>query len=58
MHLEKNGKIIAKVKFNKKDVVVYFDDESNIKLSNNTFAHFYLYKGKKVEESELNDILF
>lgn len=58
MHLEKNGKIITKVKFNKKDVIVYFDDESNIKLSNNTFAHFYLYKGKKVEESELNDILF
>ena len=46
MHLEKNGKIITKVKFNKKDVVVCFDDESNIKLSNTTFAHFYLYKGK------------
>ena len=56
MQLEKNGKLIKDVKFKKKKIAIIFSDETKIEISQNTFAHFYLYKGKEVSEDELIQI--
>ena len=56
MQQEKCGNVIKEVIFLKNDVSIIFDDGTKIKISNNTFAHFYLYKGKKLEISEIEEI--
>lgn len=53
MQLEKNGKLIKDVKFKKKKVSIIFSDETKLEISQDTFAHFYLYKEKFVSEDEL-----
>lgn len=53
---EKNGKVITKIQFSKKNISLYFDDESILKISEATFTHFYLYKDKIVSFSEYKEI--
>ena len=53
---EKNGKRIENIKFNKNNVLICFDDESVLKISEATFTHFYLYKDKIVSEDEYKQI--
>ena len=45
------------VKRNPSKVKVFFEQDSYI-MSINTFAHFALYEGKEINESELEEILF
>lgn len=57
MHSERDGKLIIEVKFSKKSIKVKFDDDTEIKISESTYAHYYLYKDKLLTEVEINDIL-
>lgn len=57
MRLEKDGRIIEKVKINKKDVIIYFSDEEKIKISEATYVHFYLYNDKVLSNEEYDEII-
>ncbi|MDD6302197.1 MAG: RecX family transcriptional regulator [Bacillales bacterium] len=57
MHLEKTGKVIRLIKFNKSSIVICFDNDEKIKISESTFSHFYLYKGKLLDNNEIKNIL-
>mgnify|MGYP002523686548 CR=1 FL=1 len=52
-----NGKIINKIKVNKKNAYVCFDDDSKIEISHNTLAEFNLYKNKRLSDKLIKDIL-
>lgn len=54
---EKNGRTIQSIKFNKKDISLYFEDGEVLKLSESTYTHFYLYKDKVLSNEELEEIL-
>lgn len=49
-------KRIEKVKFNKKSIDIYFDDQDVLKISEATFTHFYLYQDKELSLEEINEI--
>lgn len=57
MQLEKDGKVIEKVKFNKSNILITFLDGDILKLSESTFTHFYLYKEKILSLEEYKEII-
>jgi len=50
------GKTIARIKINKKNVVLYFDKKRNIKISYDAYAMSYLYVGKTLTNTEIKKI--
>ena len=56
MHLEKNGNyVIDDIKFQKNKIILILDGEK-ISISEATYSHFYLYKGRKISQEELTEI--
>ena len=56
MQLEKDGKLIKKVKFNKSNITLVFSDDDSLKISESTFTHFYLYNDKILSQEEYQEI--
>ncbi len=56
MQEEKNGKQIVNIKFSKNKISIFFSDESSIKISENTYSHFYLYIDKRISAEEYKEI--
>lgn len=57
MQLERNGNyLIEDIKFLKKYIVLVIDGEGT-KISESTYSHFYLYKGRNLSQEELDEIL-
>ena len=50
------GKTIVKVKVNKKNVVITFNDRSKLDLSPEVMANFYIYEGKQISQKEIKEI--
>ena len=53
MQLEKAGKEISNIEFKKNKVIISFKDETKLELNPETFTHFYLYEGKKLDKDEI-----
>ena len=51
-----SGKIISKVKINKKNVVISFVDRSKLTCVNEVLANFYIYEGKELSYKEIKEI--
>ena len=56
MPLKSSGKIISKIKVNKKNVVISFEDKNKLTCVSEVLASFYLYKGKEVSYKEIKEI--
>ena len=56
MPSKNTGKVISKIKINKKNAVISFTDRSKLDLSTEVVANFYLYEGKLVSNKELKQI--
>lgn len=56
MQLEKTGNVIKKIKFNKNNVRLVFDNGENILINKNAFLSSYLYVGKKLSEKDINKL--
>lgn len=56
MQLEKDGKLIEKVKFNKSNITLVFSNGDSLKISESTFTHFYLYNDKVLSQEEYQEI--
>ena len=56
MPLNKNGKIIKRLKIGKKKVVIIFDDEDKLEISPNTYVEFNLYPKKVLTDKDIKDI--
>lgn len=54
---EKDGRYIEKVKFNKSHITIIFSNGENLKVSESTYSHFYLYKEKKLSDDEYQEII-
>ena len=50
------GKIILKIKINKKNVVITFEDKSKLTCVSEVLASFYLYTGKTLTYKEIKEI--
>ena len=51
-----SGKIISKIKINKKNVIISFVDRNKLTCVNEVLANFYLYEGKTLDNKTLNEI--
>lgn len=56
MPREKAGKIIKKIKFNKKAIAIYFDDGERIDISEDAYASSYLYIGKELDKKDIEKL--
>ena len=50
------GKVIAKIKVNKKNVVIVFVDRSKLTCVSEVLASYYLYEGKTLTNKQIADI--
>ena len=55
MPLKSTGNIIKKIKINKKNIVLYFDDEK-ISISEQAYSLNYLYVGKSLSRKQIKDL--
>ena len=53
---EKLGKVIKKIKVNKKAIVIVFSDGQRIDISEEAYTSNYLYIGKELKQSEINKL--
>ena len=56
MPSKSSGKVIAKIKVNKKNVVITFVDHSKLTCESEVLANYYLYEGKTLEYKTIKDI--
>ena len=56
MPSKSSGKVISKVKVNKKDVVITFIDRTKLRVTGEVMASFYLYEGKELSYKEIKEI--
>lgn len=56
MPSKSSGKIIDKIKINKKNVVITFTDKSKLDCVPEVMANFYLYKGKTLDSKTIAEI--
>ena len=56
MPKEKTGKVIKKIRFNKKNIVVTFNDGEKIEISEDAYASSYLYVGKELEQKDIDKL--
>ena len=52
-----SGKTIAKLKVNKKNVVIAFSDKSKLSLVPEVMASFYLYEGKTLDNKAIKELV-
>lgn len=57
MPLKSTGNIISKIKINKKNVVLTFQNKDKVTISYDAYANYYLYVGKELSRKEMNDIV-
>ena len=50
---EKTGKVIKRIKINKKTVSIYFNDGHRLSISQEAYVSAYLYEGKEISKKEL-----
>ena len=50
---EKTGKVIKRIKINKKTVSIYFNDGQRLSISQEAYVSAYLYEGKEISKKEL-----
>lgn len=55
MPLKSTGNLIKKIKINKKNIVLYFDDEK-ISISQEAYSLNYLYVGKSLSRKEIKEL--
>ena len=48
----KSGKVVKKIKFNKKAVAIIFSDGERIDISEEAYVSSYLYIGKELSQKE------
>ena len=53
----KSGKVIRKIKFNKKAVAIVFSDGERIDISEEAYTSNYLYIGKELNQKEIDKLL-
>ena len=53
----KSGKVIKKIKFNKKAVAVIFTDGEKIDISEEAYTSNYLYVGKELDQKSIDKLL-
>lgn len=51
-----SGKVVLKVKVNKKNVIITFVDRTKLECVNEVLASFYIYEGKTLTDKEFKDI--
>ena len=56
MPSKSSGKVISKVKVNKKNVVIHFADRTKINCVPEVMASFYLYEGKELSNKAIKEI--
>ncbi len=56
MPSKSSGKTVIKIKKNKKDVVISFDDRSKLRCVSEVLANFYLYEGKTLSNKQISEI--
>ena len=56
MPSKSSGKLIVKLKVNKKNVVITFSDKSKLTCVPEVMGNFYLYEGKQLDHKALKDI--
>lgn len=56
MPKERAGKVIKKIKFNKKAIAIYFEDGQRIDISEDAYASAYLYVGKELDQSQIEKL--
>ena len=56
MPKEKNGKVIKKIKINKKAIAIIFSDGERIDISEEAYTSNYLYVGKELTKSEIDKL--
>ena len=52
-----SGRVITKLKVNKKNVVITFSDKSKLSLTPEVMANFYLYQGKTIDNKEYKHLI-
>ena len=52
-----SGKIIVKLKVNKKNVVITFSDKSKLSLVPEVMGNFYLYEGKTLDNKAIKELV-
>ena len=52
-----SGKIIVKLKVNKKNVVITFSDKSKLTLVPEVMGNFYLYEGKSLDNKAIKELI-
>ena len=52
-----SGKIIVKLKVNKKNVVITFSDKSKLSLVPEVMGNFYLYEGKTLDNKAIKELI-
>ena len=53
----KSGKVIKKIKFNKKAVAIVFSDGERIDISEEAYTSNYLYVGKELDQKQIDRLL-
>ena len=53
----KSGKVIKKIKFNKKAVAIIFSDGERIDISEEAYTSSYLYIGKELNQKDIDKLL-
>ena len=53
----KSGKVIKKIKFNKKAVAIVFSDGERIDISEEAYTSSYLYIGKELSQKDIDKLL-
>ena len=56
MPSKSTGKTINKIKVNKKNVTITFEDHSKLTVNNEVMANFYLYEGKTLDDKTIKQI--
>lgn len=56
MQSEKTGKTISKIKFNKKNIVITFEEGDKISISEEAFSTLYLYVGKTISYQNIKNL--
>lgn len=56
MQSENTGRIIKQIKFNKKNIVLYFEHGDKISISEEAFSSTYLYVGKELSYKEIDKL--
>lgn len=50
------GRVIVKLKKNKKNIVITLDNKQKLNVGNEVLANFYLYEGKMLTNKDINEI--